>query len=341
MPNWGGWKIGGGLTVIGILIAMVSVGIWAGTGVYTVGPDEQGLLRTWGKFDSTVGEGLHWHWPAPIGIRVVESVTQTRRLEVGFRSGADGPGVAQTIGAEALMITGDENIVDVQMVVQYRISSIRDFVFNVADPGDLDRNIGVNRPEGRTLRDAAETSLRQVVGSRDIDDVLTAGKEQVQAETALIMGRLLDSYGAGIDVISVLLQNVNPPAEVRDAFEDVVRAREDKERLINLAEAYRADQLPRAQGRAAQIIESAQGFKDGRIAKAQGEALGFKELLEGYENSKVVTRQRLYLEAMEEILSGVTKIIISDETSNGVLQFLPLTGAGTAAGAAPAAAGAN
>ena len=199
----------------------------------------------------------------------------------------------------------------------------------------------MNRPEGRTLRDAAETSLRQVVGSRSIDDVLTVGKEQVQAETAIIMGRLLDSYGAGLDIISVLLQNVNPPEEVRAAFEDVVKAREDKDRLINLAEAYRNDQLPRAQGRAAQITESAEGFKQGRIARARGEAAGFKELLEGYENSKVVTRQRLYLEAMEEILPGITKIIISDETSNGVLQFLPLTGGAVSSGAAASAAAAG
>ncbi|MCH8222598.1 MAG: FtsH protease activity modulator HflK [Chloroflexi bacterium] len=337
LPNWGGKQIGGGLTAIVILIALVSVGIWLATGIYTVGPDQQGLLRTWGKFDSTTSQGLHFHWPSPIGTRNVESVTQTRRLEVGFRSGADGLGIAQTVGAESLMITGDENIVDVQMVVQYRISSLRDFVFNVADPGDPDRNIGLNRPEGRTLRDAAESSLRQVVGSRDIDDVLTVGKEQVQAETALIMDRLLDSYGAGLEIIAVLLQNVNPPEEVRPAFEDVVKAREDRERLINLAEAYRADQLPRAEGRAAQIVESAEGFKEGRIAKAQGEAAGFKELLEGYENSKVVTRQRLYLEAMEEILPGITKFIITEDTTSGVLPFLPLTG-GTAAPAAAAAA---
>ncbi len=339
LPNWGGRKIGGGLTAIVILIAIVSVGIWAGTGVYTVGPDEQGVLRTWGKFDSTVGQGLHWHWPSPIGIRNVESVTQTRRLEVGFRSGADGLGIAQTVGSESLMITGDENIVDVQMVVQYRISSLPDFIFNVADPGDPDRNVSINRPEGRTLRDAAESSLRQVVGSRDIDDVLTTGKEQVQAETALIMDRLLDSYGAGLEIISVLLQNVNPPEEVRDAFEDVVRAREDRDRLVNLAEAYRADQLPRAEGRAAQITQAAQGFKDGRIARAQGEAVGFKELLEGYENSKVVTRQRLYLEAMEEILPGVTKIILAEDISSGLLPFLPLTGGGAGPIVPAAAAG--
>ncbi len=339
LPNWGGRKIGGGLFAIIIIIAIVSVGIWLATGIFTVGPDEQGLLRTWGKFDRTVGQGLQWHWPSPIGIRVVESVTQTRRLEVGFRSGADGLGVAQTIGPEALMITGDENIVDVQMVVQYRISNIRDFVFNVADPGDPGRNIAVNRPEGRTLVDAAETSLRQVVGSREIDDVLTTGKELVQAETADIMDRLLDDYGAGIDIISVLLQDVKPPEEVRAAFEDVVKAQEDKEALIRLAEAYEADQIPRAEGRAAQIVESAQGFKDGRIAKAEGEAAGFKELLEGYEGSKVVTRQRLFLEAMEEILPGIPKFIISDEASSGVLQFLPLTGAGVVPGAAAAAAG--
>ena len=325
LPNFSGRKAGGGLGLIILILGLVVAAIWLGSGVYTVAPDEQGVLRTWGKFVGTSEQGLHWHWPGPVGQTNVESVTQTRRLEVGFRGGSDGGTISQTVPVESLMITGDENIVDVQMVVQYRIDDLPAFLFNVSDPGDVDRGIGTDRPEGRTLRDVAETALRQVVGARNIDDVLTTGKEQVQTETAIIMDDLLDSYAAGIGIVNVLLQNVNPPEQVRDAFEDVVRAQEDRDRLVNLANAYRADQIPRAVGRAAQITEAAQGFKDGRIALATGEAEGFREVLEGYLQSKEVTRQRLYLEAMERILPGMPKFILTDQ-AGGVLPFLPLTG---------------
>jgi membrane protease subunit HflK len=227
------------------------------------------------------------------------------------------------------MITGDENIVDVGVVVQYRITDIGNYLFQVDDPGDIDRSVSAGRPDGRTLRDVAETALRQVVGSRTIDDALTEGREQIQEDTRLQMQVLLNDYETGLSVISVLLQNVNPPEEVRDAFEDVVVAQEEKERLRNLADAYEADQLPRARGEAARITESAEGFKQGRIALATGEAEGFRNLLEGYLNSKDITRQRLYLEAMEEILPGTEKFVVTGEVADGVLPFLPLT-SGTA-----------
>ncbi|MBM4237890.1 MAG: FtsH protease activity modulator HflK [Euryarchaeota archaeon] len=245
----------------------------------------------------------------------------TRRLELGFRSGAGGIGAIQSFPLESQMITGDTNIVDVQAVVQYRISNLGDFLFNLDDPGEPDRGVPPGRPDGRSLRDITETALRQIVGSRPIDDVLTVEKEVVQEEVLIKMREIVADYRAGIDVQKVLLQNVNPPEEVRDAFEDVVRAKEDKERLINQAEAYRADQIPKAKGEAAKIVEAAEGFKQGRIAKAQGEADGFRALLEGYAQSPEVTRQRLYLEAMEAILPGVRKYIVSQ---GGVLPLLQL-----------------
>ena len=308
--------------IFGALIVIAI--IWAGTGFYTVSPDQEAVLRTFGKFTGTATGGLHWHYPGPIGKRDVIAVTTTRRMELGFRSGADGFTVAQSVTNESLMITGDDNIVDVQAVIQYRISDLPNFLFKVDDPGDADRGVPVGSPDGRTLRDIAETALRQVVGSRSIDDVLTTEKEQVQTEVLLKMRELAFEYETGIDVLQVLLQNVNPPLEVQSAFEDVVRAREDRERLINLAEAYEAAEIPKATGNAAKITEAAEGFKTGRIARAQGEADGFAAILDGYENSPEVTRQRLYLEAMEEILPGVTKFILSD---SGVLPFLPLSGA--------------
>ena len=320
---------GGGLFGIIFLVIIVIAIVWAGTGFYTVGPDEQAVLRFFGKKSGTASGGLHWYYPAPIGKRNVVAVTTTRRLELGFRSGADGFTVAQSVTNESLMITKDVNIVDVQAVVQYKISNLTDFLFNVDDPGDADRGIPAGQPDGRTLRDIAESALRQVVGSRNIDDVLTTEKEQVQTEVLLIMRQLAKDYESGIDVLQVLLQNVNPPLEVQSAFEDVVRAREDKERLINLAEAYEASEIPKATGEAAKVTEAARGFKTGRIARAQGEADGFEAILEGYLLSPDVTRQRLYLEAMEEVLPGGTKFILSD---SGVLPFLPLSGSTSGAG---------
>lgn len=320
---------GGGLFGIIFLVMIVIAIVWAGTGFYTVGPDEQAVLRFFGKKSGTASGGLHWYYPAPIGKRNVVAVTTTRRLELGFRSGADGFTVAQSVTNESLMITKDVNIVDVQAVVQYKISNLTDFLFNVDDPGDADRGIPAGQPDGRTLRDIAESALRQVVGARNIDDVLTTEKEQVQTEVLLIMRQLAKDYESGIDVLQVLLQNVNPPLEVQSAFEDVVRAREDKERLINLAQAYEASEIPKATGEAAKVTEAARGFKTGRIARAQGEADGFEAILEGYLLSPDVTRQRLYLEAMEEVLPGVTKFILSD---SGVLPFLPLSGSTSGAG---------
>ncbi len=320
---------GGGLFGIIFLVMIVIAIVWAGTGFYTVGPDEQAVLRFFGKKSGTASGGLHWYYPAPIGKRNVVAVTTTRRLELGFRSGADGFTVAQSVTNESLMITADVNIVDVQAVIQYKISNLTNFLFNVDDPGDVDRGIPAGQPDGRTLRDIAESALRQVVGSRNIDDVLTTEKEQVQTEVLLIMRQLAKDYESGIDVLQVLLQNVNPPLEVQSAFEDVVRAREDKERLINLAEAYQASEIPKATGEAAKVTEAAEGFKTGRIARAQGEADGFEAILEGYLLSPDVTRQRLYLEAMEEVLPGVTKFILSD---SGVLPFLPLSGSTSGAG---------
>ncbi len=313
-----------------IVLALIPIAaiVWLATGVYTVGPEEQAALRTFGRFVAIADQGLHWHWPGPVGTRNVVAVTNTRRLELGFRSSPNGSTTPVQIESE--MITGDENIVDVQVVVQYRISNLRSFLFEVDDPGDPDRSISSGMPDGETLRDIAETAVRQVVGARNIDDVLTTEKEQVQASILDKMRQLARDYNTGIDVLQVLLQNVNPPAEVQDAFEDVVRAREDRERDINLAEAYEAAQIPQATGAAAQIVEEADGFKRGRIERARGEADGFEAILIGYDISPDVTRTRLYLEAVERILAGKSKIIIN--SGSNALPLLPLDSLSTLQG---------
>ncbi len=335
MPNIPGVG-GGGVSVIVALVLLVSAAIWGATGFYTVGPDQEGALRLFGRFTGVAEEGLHWWWPAPIGTRNVVSVTTTRRMELGFRSGAEGFAVAQAVPVESMMITGDENIVDVQVVIQYRIGNLQNFLFEVDDPGEAERGIPPGSPAGRTLRDIAETAVRQVVGARPIDDVLTTQREQIQTEVLELMRGLNNFYETGITIQQVLLQNVNPPGEVQEAFEDVVKAQEDRDRVINLAQAYEADQIPKAQGAAARIVEEAQGFKDGRIARARGEADGFNAILESYKQSPEVTRRRLYLEAMEGILPGVKKFVLSDD---GVLPFLPLEGTTPQTSNAPSPAG--
>lgn len=221
------------------------------------------------------------------------------------------------------MITGDLNIIDIQMVVQYRIRNLADFLFQVGDPGDPELGIRRGSPEGKTLRGAAEAALRQVVGQRSVDDVLTIRRDEVQAETRELLQTILNDYKTGMEVLQVQLLTVRPPDEVKDKFDDVVRARVDKESRINQAKAYREDILPRARGQAERTKQEASAFAAERIARAEGEADRFEAVLAEYQKSREVTRQRLYLEAMEEILPIVTKFVVTDKAS-GLLQVLPL-----------------
>jgi membrane protease subunit HflK len=280
-----------------------------------------------GEFRGIEGPGLKWYFPSPIGTMNKEAVLETKTMELGFRTDP-----LRDVAVEAQMITGDLNIVDIQMVVQYRISDLGDFLFNVDDPGDPDRNPAEGRPDGRTLKDATEAAIREVVGQRSIDEALTIGKESVQEDTKAILQTTLNTYKAGIEILSIQLQTVRPPDQVRDAFDDVVRARVDKESRINEARAFQEDQIPRARGEAEQVVQEALGYKESRIAKAKGEAAQFLAVLKEYEKSKAVTRQRLYLEAMEEVLPGVTIYVMDAVVSGGTLPFLPLTPDGTLSG---------
>ena len=306
-PFKGGGEGGGGNGIAYFILGLFAVGIvfWLGTGFYTVQPGEEAVLRLVGRYYDTTDPGLHWFWPTPIGNRDVVRVDEVRRLEIGVRGSAPIPDEAQ-------MITGDQNIVDVQLLVQYNIKNSQHFLFKAVDPAGL------------TIKDAAETSLRQVVGQRAIDDVLTTEKEAVQEDTRLKLQELLDLYQTGIRITEVKLLNVRPPDQVQDAFDDVVRAREDKDRIINLADAYREAQLPLARGDAARLMEAAEAFKETRVAQATGQAERFLAVLQEYQKAPDVTRQRLYLEAMEEILPGVTKFIVDAENGGNLLQLLPL-----------------
>ncbi len=307
---------------IGGIILGVIVLVWLGSGIYIVNPGEVAVVRTFGNWNGDQQtEGLHWHIPWPVERQDVLSIQRVQNMELGFRSVGEigsGEGLVQR-PTESRMITGDENLVDVQLVVQYRIRDAGAFLFNVKDPSEG------GRPDGFTLRDATASALRQVVGQRPIDDVLTTGKEVVQVETQQLLQRLLDDYGTGIMVVNVQLQDVQPPDEVQESFKDVISAREDRARFINEGEAYREDIVPRARGEAARIVQAAEAFKVERVREATGNASRFLERLREYRNHPEATRRRLYIEMMERILPRVEVIVVDDEIGGNVLPFLPLT----------------
>jgi membrane protease subunit HflK len=241
-------------------------------------------------------------------------VTTIHRVEIGFR-GPGGASAQQTraVGQESLMLTGDENIVDVQFIVQYKIKDAREFLFNV-------------RHQHETVKAAAEASMREVVGYNLIDTVLTTGKSAIQDDCRELLQGVLDRYKAGVDVVAVQLQDVHPPREVIDAFKDVASAREDKSRLINEADAYRNDLMPRARGQAAVLLNQAEAYKETRIRRAQGDSARYQALIREYEKARDVTRTRLYLETMETIFSNpeLEKIVIDPKAAGGVVPYLPL-----------------
>jgi membrane protease subunit HflK len=301
-------------------IVLAAVAIWLATGVYIVGPDEQGVVRRFGAAVRVSEPGPHFHIPWPMEKVNKVKVKKVRRLEIGFRTiPGTSPAQYRFVPAESLMLTGDEQIVDAQVIVQYQVSDPEKFLFNVYE---LEGQDGA-------IKDAAEVALRQVVGQRPIDDVLIEAKLEVQVAMQEQLQEIIDGYDAGARIVEVKLQTVRPPKEVEQAFSDVVSAKEDRERLIKEAEGYREDILPKARGRAQRILRDAEGYKEERVKKAQGEAERFLAVLKEYEKSPEIIRKRLYLEAMEEVLPGLRKFIIEKEVSGGLLEILPLQEGGS------------
>lgn len=281
---------GGGVGLAVILIAGLIVIIWAATGIYTISPGEQAALRLFGaaQADTVTQTGLHWWWPSPVGKRDVVQTELVRRLELGFRGGEGG--TITPFALEAQMISGDLNIIDVQMVVQYNIKDLNHYLFKVDDPGENDgaqRDIPAGRPDGRTLKDATEAALRLVVGQRSIAEVLAVERVDLQDSTRDKLQEILDGYQTGINIQRVELQKVEAPEDVRAAFNDVLQARQDKETATNLAQAYENQVIPEARGRAEQIVQPAEAFKRARIERAQGEADQFLSILEQYSDRSV------------------------------------------------------
>ena len=297
-------------------VVLAALAIWLLTGTFMVGPDEVGVIRTFGEHTRVAQSGLNWHFPVPIETVNTPKVTEVKRVEIGFRTLRNGQ--YRTVEKESLMLTGDENIVDAEMIVQYKIKDPVAYLFNIVEP-EL------------TVREAAEASLRTVVGRNKIDETLTTGKFIIQEETKSQLQSILDLYESGIHVVAVQLQDVSPPKEVIGAFKDVASAKEDKNRMVNQAEGYRNDVIPKARGEAEAMIRAAEGFRESRVKRAEGDAAKFTTILQEYRKAKSITEIRLYLETMEKVLPGIEKIIVPDKDSGNMLNLLNLN-AGTGKG---------
>jgi len=306
---------GGSKTIIlGVLAVLV---IWMGYGgTYRVQPNQEGVPLVLGKFmGTTTGPGLHWNWPSPIGTVYKPDVTAENRIEIGLRTSGEGTrrgAAVRDMPEESQMITGDENIVDIDFVVFWKISDAAKYLFNIRNPDE-------------TIKMAAESVMRSIVGQTPIQDALTSGREDIERRTQSALQLLMSEYEAGIEVRQVQLLEVLPPRNVIDSFDEVSRARQDKDRLKNEAEAYRNDIVPRARGESQQLVQGADAYRQEVVNRAQGDANRFNEVYAAFKRSKDVTTKRIYLETLEEVLSKVNKVIIDDNAGgSGVVPYLPL-----------------
>lgn len=293
---------------LGIIVA-VALFIWLISGFYIVNQGERGVVLRFGKMTEITEAGLRWHLPYPIEKVEKVNVEKVSTVEIGYRSDPQ-TGSKTSVPKEALMLTGDENIVDIQFAVQYKIKDPADYLFNVRDPKT-------------TIAQATESAVREVVGNNTLDFTLTEGRDQVEQSVDVLLQQILDKYKIGVQIVAVKTQNAAPPEDVKSAFDDVNKAREDEQRLTNEAEAYANDVIPRARGAAARMILEAEGYKASVIARADGDARRFTEVANQYVKAPAITRERLYLDTMEQVLSSTTKIFI-DQKAGRSLIYLPL-----------------
>ena len=297
----------GPMVIIGILIL-----IWLASGFYRVLPDEQCVVLQFGKYTKNTQPGLNYHLPYPIERVFTPKVTKINRIDVGYRQSPDSRVTAiRDVEEESLMLTGDENIVDIDFSVFWLINDAGKFLFNVQAP-EL------------TVKSAAETAMRESIGQGGLQSILTEGRTEIEEQTRSIIQEILDEYGTGITITQVQTQKADPPAQVIDAFRDVQAARADMERSKNEAEAYANDVIPRARGEAEKILQAAEAYNKEVVAKAEGEASRFTAIFNEYQNAKQVTQERMYLETMEKVLADIDKVIIEKNAGSGVVPYLPL-----------------
>jgi len=294
-------QYGGG---IGLLVGLLAV-LWVASGFYIVNEGQRGIVLRFGKYVESTQAGLRWHFPYPLEVVEAVNVSQVRTVEIGYRNN-----VRSKVLKESLMLTDDENIIDIQFAVQYILKNPEDFLFT-------------NREPENAVLQAAETAIREIIGKSKMDFVLYEGREQVAAKATQLMQEILDRYKIGIAISKVTMQNAQPPEQVQAAFDDAVKAGQDRERQKNEGQAYANDVIPKAKGNAARLLEESEGYKQRVIASSEGEASRFKQVLVEYNKAPVVTRDRLYLDMMQQVLSGTSKILIDQKNGNNLL-YLPL-----------------
>jgi len=308
----GGDGSSAGLGSIGFgLIAAILVFLWLATGFYVVKQGEAGVVLRLGAYAQTTGAGLHWRLPYPIESQEIVNVEKVNTVAVGYRVQDRNGGQRSAVPLEALMLTKDENIVDIQFAVQYRIRDPKNLLFNVSDSPDF------------VVRSATESVVREIVGKNNFDFVITSGRAKIVSDTEDLLQEILDRYATGIAVVTVEMQDAKAPEQVKDAFDDAVKAREDEERLKNEAQAYAKDVVPRARGQAARIMQEAEAYKVSVTARAEGEARRFEQILTEYRKAPQVTRERLYIESMEQVLQNSSKVMVDQKGGNNIL-YLPL-----------------
>ncbi|HXU50985.1 MAG TPA: FtsH protease activity modulator HflK [Casimicrobiaceae bacterium] len=317
----GGDGGGGGLRLSGaaLVVALVVV-VWLASGFYIVDEGRRGVVTRFGKYIETTLPGPRWHMPVPIEAVDVVDFSQVKTIEIGYRNTPK-----NKVDKEAVMLTDDENIIDIQFAVQYNLKSAEDWVFNSSRPDQI-------------VAFVAESAIREVIGRSKMDSALYEGREQIARETERLMQQMLDLYGTGVLVQKVTLQSVQPPEKVQAAFDDAVKAGQDRERFINEGQAYANDVIPRARGAAARLLEEAQGYQTEVVQRADGDASRFKQIYAEYQKAPAVTRERLYQDMMQSVLGSTNKVLVNDKSGRNLL-YLPLDklvspSAGAAGGAA-------
>ncbi|WP_395824164.1 FtsH protease activity modulator HflK [Collimonas sp.] len=298
-PDMKGAGLGvGAITVVAFLL-------WLASGFFTVQEGQTGVVMTFGKYNHSTAPGFNWRWPYPIQSHEIVNVSQVRTVEVGYRANAK-----NKQPKEALMLTDDENIIDIQFAVQYTLKSASDWIFNIRDPEE-------------TVRQVAETSIREIVGRNKMDFVLYEGREKVAQDTSQLMQQILDRYKTGVQITNVTMQGVQPPEQVQAAFDDAVKAGQDRERQKNEGQAYANDVIPKARGAASRLLEEAEAYSARVTASAEGDASRFKQVLTEYQKAPAVTRDRMYLDTMQQIFASTTKVMVDAKNGNNLL-YLPL-----------------
>ncbi|MGF1593100.1 MAG: FtsH protease activity modulator HflK [Kiloniellaceae bacterium] len=298
-----------------LLIGLALLIVWLFTGVYRVQTNEQGVVLRFGKWVETTEPGLNWHLPWPIETALTPSVTSVQQIDIGFVAAGNERtrSARRDIEEESLMLTGDQNIIDIDFTVQWKIADAGQYLFNIRD-------------QEATVKIAAESAMREIIGRTDIQPALTEARGTVESEARILLQATLDEYEAGIEITELALQDVQPPGAVIDAFNDVLRAQQDRDRARNEADRYRNDILPRARGEALRVVQEAEAYKEQLENQADGEAQRFLSVYQAYRQNPDVTRQRMYLETMQEVLSRTDKVILDGQAGggSGAIPYLPL-----------------